>query len=94
MSGKKLLSGLDSPYIQTEKSYLIALNNVNNVEITLPDALPLDVPFTLSKRTPFITQLLVKSPREDYEITIPHITTPTFMNHPPVTYPNYTLNYF
>ena len=28
LSGKKLLSGLDSPYIQTEKSYLIALNNV------------------------------------------------------------------
>jgi hypothetical protein len=42
-SGKKRLSGFDSPYIQTEKSYLIALNYVKL-------SLPLDLPFTLCIR--------------------------------------------
>jgi len=33
--GKNLLSGLDSPYIQTEKSYLIVLNKLNSPTLQL-----------------------------------------------------------
>ena len=35
LSGKTLISAIDSPYIQTEKSYLIVLNKVNSPTLQL-----------------------------------------------------------
>ena len=35
LSGKTLISAIDSPYIQTEKSYLIVLNKVNSPTLRL-----------------------------------------------------------